>query len=63
MKTVDGERISMIRPAFGCIRHIKVEGETHYREARRADVEFEKPHDEEAWDLCGPQPKQGPIAL
>lgn len=63
MKTVDNERVVKIRPAFGSIRHIKVEGEEYYREARRESVIFECAHDETAWDLCGPQPKQQPIDL
>jgi hypothetical protein len=62
-KTIDGEKITTIRPAFGCVRHIKVEGEVYYREAKRDWVVFEGPRDEEAWDLCGPQPRQVPIDL
>lgn len=63
MRTTANEKIVKIRPAFGTIRHILVEGEEYYREARRDHVVFEIPHDEEAWDLCGPQPKQQPIEL
>lgn len=63
MKTVNDEKVVKIRPAFGSVRHILVEGEQFYREARRTCVVFEIPGDEEAWDLCGPQPKQQPIEL
>lgn len=63
MKTINNEKVTSIRPAFGSIRHIKVEGEIYYREARREHVVFECPADETSWDLCGPQPKQAPIAL
>lgn len=54
MKTVQGEKVVKIRPAFGSIRQILVEGEHYYREARREHVVFERPHDEQAWDVCGP---------
>ena len=63
MKTVDGEKVVKIRPAFGTVRQILVEGEIYYREVRRADVVIENPVDEEAWDLCGPKPRQQPIRL
>ncbi len=63
MKTTANERIVKIRPAFGSVRHILVEGEQYYREARRDHVVFEYTRDEEAWDLCGPQPRQTPIEL
>lgn len=63
MKTINNEKITHIRPAFGSVRHIKVEGDIYYREARRDHVIFERPADEKAWDLCGPRPVQGPIEL
>lgn len=60
---VSGKSIVRIRPAFGVIRHVWLEGDRQYTEARRSCVEFEIPFDEEAWDRCGPPPKQGPIEL
>lgn len=66
MKTKTGEKITHIRPAFGSIRpirHIKVAGEEYFREAHRADVEFETPLDEQSWYRCGPVPVQDTITL
>ena len=52
MKLVStGQKVVKIRPAFGSIRHVMVEGAAMYREAMRQDVVFELPRDERAWDL------------
>jgi len=55
MKTLEGEKIVRIRPAFGTVRHVLVAGERYYREVRQ--VVFESDADEVAWQECGPQPK------
>jgi hypothetical protein len=49
-----GKKITRVRPAFGSIRHVWLEGDSQYTDARRSCVEFERPHDEYAWDVCGP---------
>lgn len=55
MKHVETKKtVKRVRPAFGQVRQVLLEGESMYREARRDDVEFEIPHDEYAWDVCGP---------
>lgn len=63
MRTASGKKVVKIRPAFGSIRHVKLEGERYYREASEHDIVFESDKDEEAWHLCGPQPEQEPIDL
>lgn len=55
MKHIETKKtIKRIRPAFGRVRHVLLDGESMYREVIREDVELEIPHDEYAWDVCGP---------